>query len=41
MQLMLDMVREAGKTLLYVTHSVELAAMADATWRLHSGVLET
>jgi ABC-type lipoprotein export system ATPase subunit len=29
-----------GTTLLYVTHSAELAAMADETWRLHSGTLD-
>jgi ABC-type lipoprotein export system ATPase subunit len=27
-------------TLVYVTHSPELAALADETWRLHSGLLE-
>jgi len=41
MELLLGLAREEGRTLLYVTHSAEFAAMADARWRLHSGVLET
>lgn len=40
MDLMLRMVAEEGATLVYATHSRELAAMADRTLRLHSGVLE-
>jgi putative ABC transport system ATP-binding protein len=40
MELLLAMVREEGSTLLYVTHSRELAALADETWRLHNGLLE-
>ena len=40
MDLLLRMVREEGSALVYVTHSRELAALADETWRLHSGVLE-
>jgi len=40
----LDLLRQlAGEepsALVYVTHSAELAALADATWRMHSGVLE-
>lgn len=41
MELMLQMVAEEGSTLVYATHSRELAAMADHTLRLHSGILET
>ena len=40
MDLMLQMVAEEGATLVYATHSRELAAMADRTLRLHSGILE-
>ncbi|MCY4487106.1 MAG: ABC transporter ATP-binding protein [Deltaproteobacteria bacterium] len=40
MDLMLRMVAEEGATLVYATHSRELAAMADRTLRLHSGILE-
>ncbi len=40
MELMLRMVAEEGATLIYATHSRELAAMADGTLRLHSGILE-
>ncbi len=40
MDLMLDLVRSEGGTLIYVTHSRELAARADAIWELHSGHLE-
>ena len=40
MDLMLQMVVEEGATLVYATHSRELAAMADRTLRLHSGILE-
>jgi predicted ABC-type transport system involved in lysophospholipase L1 biosynthesis ATPase subunit len=40
MDLMLKLASEEGSTLIYVTHSRELAALADETWRLHSGVLE-
>lgn len=39
--LMLEMSREEGTTLVYVTHSRELARLADAIWTIHSGVLET
>jgi ABC-type lipoprotein export system ATPase subunit len=38
MDLLLEMTRQEGGTLLYVTHSAELAGMADAVWRLQSGV---
>ncbi len=40
MDLMLRMVAEEGATLVYATHSRELAALADRTLRLHSGILE-
>lgn len=40
MDLMLKLASEEGSTLIYVTHSLELSALADETWRLHSGVLE-
>ena len=40
MDLLLRMAREEGSALLYVTHSRELAALADEVWQLHSGVLE-
>ena len=40
MDLMLDLVRSEGSTLIYVTHSRELAARADAVWEIHSGRLE-
>jgi putative ABC transport system ATP-binding protein len=40
MDLLLRMVREEGSALVYVTHSRELAALADESWLLHSGVLE-
>ncbi len=41
MDLLLRMTREEGGALVYATHSRELAALADETWQLHSGVLET
>jgi ABC-type lipoprotein export system ATPase subunit len=40
MALMLELACEEGHTLVYVTHSPELAVLADETWRLSSGVLE-
>ena len=40
MALLLALASEEGTTLLYVTHSREFAAMADAVWTLHSGELE-
>jgi len=40
MQLMLDLVRAEGSALVYVTHSRDIAALADETRTLHSGVLE-
>jgi predicted ABC-type transport system involved in lysophospholipase L1 biosynthesis ATPase subunit len=41
MDLLLGLAREEGSAVVYVTHSRELAALADEIWRLHSGVLET
>ena len=41
MQLMLDLAREHGSALVYVTHSREVAALADETHLLHSGILES
>jgi len=40
MELLLQLVEDEASTLIYVTHSRELAALADQTWSLHSGVLE-
>ncbi len=40
MELLLGLAREEGSAVLYVTHSRELAAMADAVWVLHSGLRE-
>jgi ABC-type lipoprotein export system ATPase subunit len=40
MDLLLGLGREEGSALVYVTHSQELAALADASYRLHGGVLE-
>ncbi|HVI96021.1 MAG TPA: ABC transporter ATP-binding protein [Anaeromyxobacter sp.] len=37
MELLLGLAREEGSAVLYVTHSRELAALADAIWTLHSG----
>src|SRR5512133_3053487 len=37
LELLLGLAREEGSAVLYVTHSRELAALADATWTLHSG----
>lgn len=41
MDLLLTLARAEGRSLLYVTHSREFAALADETWHLHSGVLDT
>ncbi len=41
MQLLLEATRDEGATLVYVTHSTELAALADSRYVLHSGVLES
>jgi putative ABC transport system ATP-binding protein len=40
MDLLLEVARDEGSAVLYVTHSRELAARADAIWTLHAGVLE-
>jgi ABC-type lipoprotein export system ATPase subunit len=40
MDLLLRLVEDDASTLIYVTHSVDLAALADQTWSLHSGILE-
>ncbi len=40
MDVLLRMAREEGSALVYVTHSRELAALADETWHIHSGLLE-
>ena len=40
MNLMLDLASSEGSTLVYVTHSQELASLADQVWHLHSGELE-
>ena len=40
MDLLLEISREQGRTLLYVTHDTELAARADEQWEIHSGVLK-
>jgi len=40
MDLLLCLAAEEGSTVVYVTHSREMAALADETWHLHSGVLE-
>jgi ABC-type lipoprotein export system ATPase subunit len=40
MALLLEVAREEGSALLYVTHSRELAARADEVWTLHSGSRE-
>ena len=40
MELLLGLARDEGSAVVYVTHSRELAALADECWTLHSGVLE-
>jgi ABC-type lipoprotein export system ATPase subunit len=40
MELLLGIAREEGSALVYVTHSRELAGLADEHWRLHDGLLE-
>jgi ABC-type lipoprotein export system ATPase subunit len=40
MDLLLRLAEDEESTLIYVTHSVDLAALADQTWSLHSGILE-
>jgi ABC-type lipoprotein export system ATPase subunit len=39
MDLTLDLVRAERSTLIYVTHSRDLAARADAVWEIHDGML--
>lgn len=39
MNLMLKLASKEGHTLVYVTHSAELASLADQVWKLQSGVL--
>jgi len=41
LELMLELVTREKATLLYVTHSRELAGLADEIWRIHSGVLDS
>ena len=41
MNLMLQLASKEENTLVYVTHSPELANLADEVWMLHSGVLKT
>ena len=40
MELLLEVTREEGSSLVYVTHSRDLALLADESWVLHNGVLE-
>ncbi len=40
LELMLELVAQESATLVYVTHSRELAGLADDVWRIHSGVLD-
>ncbi|HLU99739.1 MAG TPA: ATP-binding cassette domain-containing protein, partial [Acidobacteriota bacterium] len=40
MLLMLQLTRTQHNALLYVTHSREMAALADEVWELHSGCLD-
>jgi len=39
MKLLLELTRDEGRSLIYVTHDAELAALADDVWHLGSGVL--
>lgn len=39
MALLVELVRDAGSSLLMVTHSAAMAAYLDQRWRLHDGVL--
>lgn len=41
MQLMLGLARDEGSAVVFVTHSREVAALADEIHRIHSGVLES
>jgi ABC-type lipoprotein export system ATPase subunit len=40
LDLLLGLARGEGSAVFLVTHSAELAAAADAVWRMHSGVVE-
>lgn len=40
MELLLDLSRTEGSTLVFVTHDLDLARLADRRFRIHSGVLE-
>ena len=40
MDLLMEMVLAEGGSLLYVTHSRELAQAADLVWELHDGILQ-
>lgn len=40
MLLMLELARDQRSALLYVTHSREMAELADEVWELHSGLLD-
>ena len=37
---MLELVTQESATLLYVTHSRELAGLVDETWRTHSALVQ-
>jgi len=39
LQLMLSLAEEEGSSLIYATHSRELASLADQRWQLHSGIM--
>ena len=41
MEILHSIVSEQGSTLLFVTHSLDLATVADEQWQLHDGVLDT
>ncbi|MFQ5670527.1 MAG: ABC transporter ATP-binding protein [Acidobacteriota bacterium] len=41
MDLLLRLTREAGCTLVYVTHDLSLARLSDLSMRLHSGILDS
>jgi putative ABC transport system ATP-binding protein len=40
LKLLLDLTRDAGKTLIMATHSPEVVPMADRVFRVHEGLLE-
>ena len=40
MELLLQLTAEEGSSLVYVTHSREIAALADERWHIHSGILD-